>query len=266
MNDIRRTILWVVFGFSMILLWDQWQVFNGRPATFMPQAPKTATSTAKPAPAAVPVAGSASQANSGVPSSSVPSSAAPAAAGSNLPPAPNSTAAAPAKELIEVTTDVLKLSFDAEGGTLVRAELLKQRDLVNKEINMVLLQQSKDRLYSAQSGLIGAAGVPNHKTAMTLVSPDRAFKAGADTLSLRFESAGGDAKLAKTYTLKRGAYDMAVTHEVTNTGAADITLQLYVQLIRDGNKPAGESDFYSTLFGSQKIPKNRVFRHRKKQS
>ena len=25
MNDIRRTILWVIFGFSMVLLWDQWQ-------------------------------------------------------------------------------------------------------------------------------------------------------------------------------------------------------------------------------------------------
>jgi YidC/Oxa1 family membrane protein insertase len=23
MNDIRRTILWVIFGFSMVLLWDQ---------------------------------------------------------------------------------------------------------------------------------------------------------------------------------------------------------------------------------------------------
>ena len=29
MNDIRRTILWVVFGFSMVLLWDQWQIYNG---------------------------------------------------------------------------------------------------------------------------------------------------------------------------------------------------------------------------------------------
>ena len=25
MNDIRRTILWVIFGFSMVLLWDKWQ-------------------------------------------------------------------------------------------------------------------------------------------------------------------------------------------------------------------------------------------------
>ena len=36
MNDIRRTILWVIFGFSMVLLWDQWQVHNGHKATFFP--------------------------------------------------------------------------------------------------------------------------------------------------------------------------------------------------------------------------------------
>ena len=36
MNDIRRTILWVIFGFSMVLLWDQWQVANGKRATFFP--------------------------------------------------------------------------------------------------------------------------------------------------------------------------------------------------------------------------------------
>ena len=37
MTDIRRSILWVIFGFSMILLWDKWQLHNGRPATFFPQ-------------------------------------------------------------------------------------------------------------------------------------------------------------------------------------------------------------------------------------
>lgn len=36
MNDIRRTILWVIFGFSLVMLWDQWQLHNGRPATFFP--------------------------------------------------------------------------------------------------------------------------------------------------------------------------------------------------------------------------------------
>ena len=36
MNDIRRSILWIIFAFSLILLWDQWQIHNGRKATFFP--------------------------------------------------------------------------------------------------------------------------------------------------------------------------------------------------------------------------------------
>jgi len=33
MNDIRRSILWVVFGFSMVLIWDKWQIHNGKAPT-----------------------------------------------------------------------------------------------------------------------------------------------------------------------------------------------------------------------------------------
>ena len=52
MNDIRRTILWVIFGFSMVLLWDQWQVYNGKQATFFPSAPKATATAQAPAPVA----------------------------------------------------------------------------------------------------------------------------------------------------------------------------------------------------------------------
>ena len=40
MNDIRRTVLWVIFAFSMILLWDKWQLHNGNPTTFLPSPQK----------------------------------------------------------------------------------------------------------------------------------------------------------------------------------------------------------------------------------
>jgi YidC/Oxa1 family membrane protein insertase len=41
-----------------------------------------------------------------------------------------------------------------------------------------------------------------------------------------------------------------VRHEVVNTGSAPVSApQLYLQLVRDGNKPAGESSFYSTFTG-----------------
>jgi len=42
MSDIRRSILWVIFGFAMVLLWDKWQVYNGHPATFFPTHSQTA--------------------------------------------------------------------------------------------------------------------------------------------------------------------------------------------------------------------------------
>ena len=46
MNDIRRTILWVIFAFSLVMLWDQWQVHNGKKPTFFPGSATTAASGA----------------------------------------------------------------------------------------------------------------------------------------------------------------------------------------------------------------------------
>ena len=54
MNDIRRTILWVIFGFSLVMLWDQWQVYNGKQATFFPSGKPAATATAPAAGASAP--------------------------------------------------------------------------------------------------------------------------------------------------------------------------------------------------------------------
>ena len=54
MNDIRRTILWVIFGFSMVLLWDQWQIYNGKSATFFPSSKPAATATAPAGASSVP--------------------------------------------------------------------------------------------------------------------------------------------------------------------------------------------------------------------
>jgi YidC/Oxa1 family membrane protein insertase len=52
MTDIRRTILWVIFGFSMVLLWDQWQLHNGKKATFFPK-PEVAATVSAPSSASV---------------------------------------------------------------------------------------------------------------------------------------------------------------------------------------------------------------------
>jgi len=253
MNDIRRTILWVVFGFSMVLLWDQWQVHTGHKATFFPgpsqigsAAPKAAASDAAGVPSAVPVPSTVAAPVAGA--QAVPGTAAPTA------PAP-ATASAPAvpRERVVVTTDVLKLTLDTEGGTLLQTEFLQHVDMVDKKRNFVLLDDSKDRVYVAQTGLIaGAAGgsLPTHKTMMTLLPGERQLKEGSKELVLRFESPEvGGVKLVKTYTLTRGAYAVKVKHEAVNVSTVAVAPQLYLQLVRDGNKPSGESSFYSTFTG-----------------
>ena len=241
MNDIRRTILWVIFGFSMVLLWDQWQIYNGHKATFF-QGQPVKTEAAAPA-----IAKTASDAS--VPGSAVVASAALPGAASVSP-----DAAAPASpsERFTVSSDVLKLRFDTQGGTLVGSEFLKYGDTADHAKNFVLLDDSKDRVYLAQSGVVSGAvpgAFPTHKTPMTASGP-RELKDGEDSLQIRFESADvGGIKLVKTYTVKRGSYAVAVSHALTNTTGAPIAPQLYVQLVRDGNKPAGESSFYSTFTG-----------------
>ena len=82
------------------------------------------------------------------------------------------------------------------------------------------------------------------------VSGARTLKEGENEMVFTFTSPDvGGVKLVKTYTMRRGAYDMAVRMRSPTPAAAPVSPQLYLQLVRDGNKPAGESSFYSTFTG-----------------
>ncbi len=239
MNDIRRTFLWVIFGFSMVLLWDQWQIYNGNKATFFPAPPAATAEKAVTAPAS---------SAKDLPVASVATPAANTTAGPSQVPSSATMPVATAQQRIEVSTDVLKLSFDTEGGSLVRSEFLKFGDTIDQQKPFVLLDESKARVYLAQTGLIGGP-FASHKTPMQFTG-ERELKAGQNELNLTFESADtGGLKLIKTYTLTRGSYAIKVSHKVVNTGTAPAAPQLYVQLVRDGNKPEGESAFYMTFTG-----------------
>ena len=248
MNDIRRTILWVIFGFSMVLLWDQWQTFNGKQPTFFPKATPVSTSAAAPA-----APGASASSVPTASASGVPTPAAAAASPSAVPLGGTAPATLAKREKLVVSTDVFSLTFDTEGGSLVKSSFNKFKDMADKNAGFVLLDESAGRVYVAQTGLIAASGgaaMPTHKTPMTAVPGERTLAAGQNELQVKFESAEvGGIKLVKTYTLKRGAYDIAVRHDIINSGTTPVSPQLYLQLVRDGNAPLGESSFYSTFTG-----------------
>ena len=233
MTDIRRTILWVIFGFSLVMLWDQWQVHNGNRPTFFPSTNPPAVSAAPDRPSAIPNPASVNALTS------LPQDGAPAVANQ-------------ASEVIEVQTEVLKLNFDTLGASLTRAELLKHKDVHRPGSNEVLMDNTKERVYLAQTGLVGAptgTNWPTHKTPMRLMTSPN-FKEGEDNLVLRFESEViGGVKLIKRYTVNKNSYLLLVDHEIVNQSGQTISPQVYVQLVRDGNKPEGESAFYSTFTG-----------------
>ena len=237
MNDTRRTILWVVFSMSLFLIWDAWNKHTGQPSLFSPPPPSKS------------VAANAPPAASGIP-------ALPSSTGTSAAPAPSampSNAPAAEGERIDIVTDVVKATLDTRGGSLVRLELLRQRDPVDHTKNVVLLDQSSERFYVAQTGLVppaGGAGLPNHHTLMKLVAGERSLKAGNSEVQVRFESEEvGGIKLAKTYVFHRADHVITVKHEVINTGSSMTAPRLYLQLVRDGNAPAGESSFYFTFTG-----------------
>ncbi|MDO8375868.1 MAG: membrane protein insertase YidC [Aquabacterium sp.] len=162
-------------------------------------------------------------------------------------------AVAAASEKVEIRTDLVKATFDTKGGDLVRLELLNYNDAVDPKQRVVLFDQSAQRVYLAQTGLVTTQtgiSLPNHFTVMRALPGERTLADGAKELSVAFESPDiGGTQLVKTYTFRRGEYTVAVKHEFRNNTAAAISPQLYLQLARDGNPPAGESSFYFTFTG-----------------
>jgi YidC/Oxa1 family membrane protein insertase len=235
--DIKRTVLWVVFSLSLLLLWDNWMRATGKPSMFFP----TPTVVAKPG-AAAGAAGAPGTAGVPAAAGTLPQTTAGASALPGVDAAP-----ATKGEVITIVTDVVKADIDTVGGELRRLELLKHKDGNDQTKNLILFDATEKRTYLAQSGLIGGP-FPNHKTIFTAKPGLRTLDAG-NTVQLVLEADQGGVKLTKTYTFKRGDYLIDVKHDVTNTGTAPVTPSLYLQLVRDGNKPEGESRFYSTFTG-----------------
>lgn len=248
MNDIRRTILWVIFGFSLVLLWDQWQVFNGNKPTFLPSTKPAATATA-------PAAGAAG-AGSSVPSAS-------ATPGASAGAVPTQAAAAVPKEQVTVTTDLFKATIDSEGGTVNYLELLKY-DENDRTKHVVLFENgSPATRYLAQTGLLNQVDTgerfPNHLTPMAPKAGPREMAAGQNTLEVGFESAPvGGLKYVKTYVFHRGDYAIGVRHEVVNVSDQPRDAQLYMQLLRHGTVAS------STMFGTNTFTGPAAYTNEKK--
>ena len=240
MNDIKRTILWVIFGFSMVLLWDQWQVFNGKKPMFFPQKENIASPNAA-------ITKNNSNTETEIPISK-------SDTGTNKIDLVNKVDNAPSqkKDTYVLKNKNLEITISSDGGSITKSRFLSQTDVKNNNEPISLLDQSKQRIYIAQSGLIGAEGnvsFPNHKTAMIMTKNKSSENTNEEQIIEFSTDLENGIKLIKTFTLAADQYYVDIKHTVINQTKETVSPKLYVQIIRDGNKPEGESSFYSTFTG-----------------
>lgn len=230
--DIRRTILLMIFAFSLLMLWSNWQIHQGGTSIFGGPAPQSQDSSASES----------ASGPAGVPSAPQNVSATPAATPMAQPPAP--------AETITVTTDVLRLHFDLNGAQLVGADLLRYPSSDDKNEPFVLLEQGNRHTYVVQTGVVGApdgSSFPTHLTRFEFVGGDTNMT--GDTLPVRFVAESGGVRVTKTYTLRKGSYAIDVDHQVENLSEAAVNPSLYLQITRDGDDPDNTSSFYHTFTG-----------------
>jgi len=238
--DTQRLILFIIFSFSLLMLWEAWQK-ETRPAAPAPQQQQQETKGADiPAPAAAP-------AKPGAPAAAAPAAAAPGAPAAGVVPG-GAVAPAAGRELIRVTTDFLHAEIDPVGGDIVRVELLRYNDSIDPNKKLVLL--GPEHRYTAQSGLIGS-GLPNHRTLFTPRAREYRLADGQDAVEVKLDATTPEGvKVVKTLTFRRSSYVVEMAQEVTNAAAAPVATQAYFHLTRDGKAPADDKAMLQTFTGA----------------
>ena len=217
--DTQRLILFAIFSFSALFLWERWQA-EQRPATPPPTASKSSKEAAVPSPAK---AGN--------------EAAAPG------PAVPGGTSSQATGERIEIKTDRYIANVDTLGGAITLVALTDHRDTEDASKPYRLLQQNDNRTFVAQAGLIGD-GFPNHRTLWQPLAGPHELAAGADKLELKLAAtaANGD-KVVQTLTFHRASYLIDVGFELTNAASAPLAPYAYFQLTRDTKTPVAQSSW-----------------------
>ena len=222
--DLQRLFLFLIFVFSLGLIWDGWQRYE-HPERYIQQSAPINESVPK-AQEAPPVA------------------ATPAAIVQQ--PVQRATG-----KTIHIKTDIIEAEISTIGGDISRLALLRHPDGLDKSKPLVLFHSGADtHNYVAQSGLLGA-GLPNHNSQFVSEQDRYALSGNAEQLQVRLNAEGDSAlKVTKVITFHKGSYLVDVTYELENTGQQAITASSYFQLIRNSAALVGSTMFLPTYVGA----------------
>lgn len=207
--DTRRLVLFVIFSFSIMMLWDAWQQKNHPKLVVQQQSQQTE----------IAIAGNNS-------SDTVTDGAFKLEQG----------------ERIRVKTDLFQAEIDTVGGDLRRLVLNKHLASNVKEGSFVLMDDAqKPMLYIAQTGLLGA-NLPTHKSVFSSTTNNYTLADGAASQQVRLSWAGENGvAVDKIYTFHRGSYVIDIDYEINNGSTTNISPSTYYQIVHDSQSKQGSA-------------------------
>jgi YidC/Oxa1 family membrane protein insertase len=217
--DFQRLIAFVVFSFSLLMLWNAWEDYKH--------------------PKSVQTAQNIQQQDSSLP---IP--------GQELQPSkPGLTISQTVKGARAIVkTDLITVEIDANGGDLRDLTLDTYHQDTDKAKLLKLFEESGNHSYFAQSGFVGN-DLATHKTVYELQPGEYDLKSGQNDLKVSMTAVLAGVEVVKTYTFHRGSYVIDVDYAIHNGGTTNIEGFPYFQFQRDGKKPDGESSYVRGFTG-----------------
>jgi YidC/Oxa1 family membrane protein insertase len=203
--ESQRSFLLIGLAMVGFLLWQQWQLDYG-PKPIAPIVSSALTSTQLDMPSSDDVPAASSDGQSLMVSSGQ------------------------GGKIITVTTDTLILSIDTKGGDVVSANLVMFPTEQGSEELYSLLKPSGDKLFIAQSGLIGKDGTDSEGRPTYFVEKDSySLEGNTLTVPLNLETPEG-LQVTKNFIFTRGSHKIDVNYSVKNNTSDLKQVQQFAQL------------------------------------
>lgn len=213
--DFQRVILVAALAIISYMLVLQWNADYGQPAI---ESQPVASSSAY-----------SSSADSELPQTSAPSNNA------DLPGNAAAVASTSA-QLIRVETDVLNVLIDRKGGDIIEVSLPVHKAQLGSDLPFVLLEQSSNRTYVSQSGLVGKNGPDASKDGRPTysVSAENFTLGDQDSINVDLTyTDSNNVEITKRYTFNKGSYNVGLDFIVANKSEQNWYAKLFGQIKRD---------------------------------
>lgn len=138
------------------------------------------------------------------------------------------------KETIRVTTDVLDVIINLDGGDIEEANLLKYPKVMGESEPTKLLSVNGDRFYVARSNLVddSKSNSKNQPIRYSSLSKHYKLDSNRDDLRVELQWAKGGVRINKIYTFFNNRYDVCVDYELENKSSSSWHGNYYAEIQR----------------------------------